>query len=246
MPSYKDELGLVSFESVPHDDGAILYPACDSELALNSPLLSRLEDAIASSQGRVYVSVSSKASIPARVIDRIAQLDHRLRSSRRGFFKVSISFSTKISISEFEPRTSSYEMRLHSLALLRSRDIACSVNLKPLLPVVDLSEYYEIVDDCRPHTDVFLLGGLYLDPASSFGQKMSRSFPHLIRVRRVNWLSHRPLWPCLIDDEQIDSMATYIRVRDAWAFESDANVIDHFTRQCEISDIGLRSATAGS
>lgn len=215
------------FDRIPEKGGVIVYPSCDSEILADKSLLPRVREEIERTTGTVWISVSTKSRLNARALKEIRAINQILCDQKRGFFKVSVSLSTKYSIPSVESGTSPYSTRIEVLQELKDHAIPSSVNIKPILPFVHISEYLEIVDDCLRVSDIFLLGGLYIDPYDEFGGRMLREYPHLVTHRKVDWLEDHPLWPHLMDDEKSRNIAEHIYSAGGHSFLSDSDVI-HF------------------
>lgn len=205
-------------------DAEIIYPACDVDLFARHDYLDVLER---TSRFGASISVSTKASITERTANELARISDRLRSEGL-LLKVGVSFSTKRRIPEIEPRTSSYRVRLRSLAWLAARGIASAVVLRPLLADIGDEEYIEIIDDCGPMVRNVLLGDEWLDIQN----------PEVVGStavwRRVSWLERAPEWPHYADRARTDRLLRYARGRGLRAFESDLNLMEALVRERQI------------
>lgn len=224
-PSFKSSLWQGAFERFPLEGGSIVYPACDSEVVLDARLIAGIQAAAAKASGMTIVSVSTKAAISPRVADALHEINVRLRSNGGGFIKVSASITTKHAIAELEPRTAGYAARLRGLQMLAERDIPCAVSLKPILPDVSPGEYIEIMDDFAPVTRLFLVGGLYLDPDTEFGQTHIRTHADDVVARRVEWLPNHPIWPYIEPKRQLEGLRAHAGGMGYELFDDDVALI---------------------
>jgi hypothetical protein len=217
------------FSVTEHDGSEVVYPTCDGEFAFE-PDAQRALEALTELQGPpLLASISTKAALSVRTLSMLARCNDRLRRGRGGFIKISISISLKNELRNYESRTAPYALRLRNLKRLRDAGIASSVNLRPLLPQVPVSEYAEIVADCAEFTRMFLVGGLYLDPSSEFGRTMLDTYGHLASGRRVNWLPTKPIWPYIEDPAQVAGVRKAISNCGGIAFDDDLAVMQRIS-----------------
>src|SRR5262249_48347359 len=141
-----------SYSPSASDDGSILYPSCDSEFFGDGPARDALKQAVYDTDRHILVSISIKSRLSPTQAREFAAINAKRDEERRGLVKCSVSVTTKYHVDEFEPKAASYEQRLHGLKQLAEAGVPCSVNLKPVLPCIDLDEYREIVDDCAPYS----------------------------------------------------------------------------------------------
>lgn len=217
----KSDLEVLSSSSI--DTYDIIYPSCDSEFVLDKKLYNKLINQV---HNRTIVSVSTKAVLSTKMLDNLSLLDEKLKDNN-GFLKLSVSITNKHSIDKLEPRTANYTERLNSLQILSNSNIATSVNIKPILPVIPLAEYIEIIDDCSEYTDLFLLGGLYVDKSESKPELLQDSKTITSELRYVSWLPGKTKWPYIEDKEKINSIVSHIEKIDKNWFDSDIDVLKH-------------------
>jgi DNA repair photolyase len=205
----------------------IIYPTCDGEFFIDSRAKSELEDLVNSTRKSVRVSISVKFSVREREARFLRALNDRLEGAGRGLIKCSISLSTKDQIDEIEPQTPGYGQRLRALRILAEERVPTSVNLKPILPFVSEAEYNEIVADTAPYTAAYLVGGLYIDAKSEFGQKIKLDYSSFVSPRLVDWLPNRPEWEYCENPSQLKSIRQSIAAKGRQAFDSDLLVMDY-------------------
>lgn len=216
-----------SFESHEINEGTVLYPTCDSEFGQDVLMQARLKQLVSKEDKPLLVSISTRARLSGKLLSNLADWNAALIERGRGFLKVSLSFSARDSLPLVEPRASTYRQRLQTLKSLVDARIPTSVNLKPILPGIPASEYEAIITETRTICDVFLLGGLYVDPHTPYGQGMLDTFASISNMRAVNWLSDRPVWPYLEDKKLINHLRKFIETIGGCVFEDDLSVMKH-------------------
>ena len=182
----------------------IIYPSCDSEL-----FLSEVEGFLLNQNNIKIISLSTKKIISQDNLTRIKELNETILNNRKGFIKLSVSFTCKNDTNFIEPKCASYEQRLELLARISSFDIPTSVIFKPILPFIKAEEYYEIIKETKLYTDLYLVGGLYFERDSKFNKDYNLS-QYLVENREVNWLEHKPVWPYIPSYELIDKVKSKI------------------------------------
>ncbi len=155
----------------------------------------------------------------------MAWCDLFLSRPLKAYLKFSISVSTKSQLSTIEAGASCYEERLELALALRNLAVFSSINLKPILPFIETTEYYQIVDDFIPLCDKFTLGGLYLGPETNFGQAILSQYPGLIADQAVDWIPGGPTWKICYDENKILSIENHIRRNGGLAFHSDKDLV---------------------
>jgi DNA repair photolyase len=225
--NYVSETPHTPYSSSIPDDVGILYPSCNGDFFSDSIVRDALKQTVYETDKRILVSISIKSRLALGQAQELAEMNAKLARDRRGLVKCSVSITTKNHLEEYEPRAARYGQRLDSLELLAEAGVPRSVNLKPVLPFIGVEEYQAIVDDCAVYSDVFLLGGLYLDGSSAFGRKIAKDFPLLIGKRQVEWLPGRPVWQYCADEKQIASVRGHIRSKGKKACDSDIDVVQY-------------------
>lgn len=203
----------------------IIYPSCDSEFVISEKYFSELLKKIDETKDRVVIDFSTKRKLTKNDLTQLAKVQELLLL-KDSSLKVSISFSNKNEISTIEGGTASYEDRLDNARNLCNLGIPVSATIKPILPFVDVSEYYEIIDGCSQSLDHFLVGGLYVDPTSVFGKNILKDFPDYATRRRVSWLPGEVFWDYVEDPIQVSKVSQYAVSRGAKCFDSDIELVD--------------------
>jgi hypothetical protein len=193
----------------------VIYPACDIDLfALPDPIgiLKRI-----ARYGRT-ISVSTKARIAPKVAAALGELE-TLLVARGCFLKVSVSLSTKCSIGEIEPRAANFEERLVNLRLLNDFSVPHSVIIKPILPQIDIAEYFEIIRSVSGYTNFLGVGDLYLDVEDrrSYGGSAGND----ITFSKVSWARGIPTWPCIKEPTKMSMMVDFAESLGMKCFFSD-------------------------
>ena len=203
--------------------GKILYPSCDTEVGLSASRIDEIAE-FANTLNAIAVSISTKRKPSEGFLSALVKLDEKLYGLGV-LLKVSISVSTKYQISDIEKGASQYAERLEMASQLRKHGIATSVNLKPVLPFIQISEYLEIVDDFFERCSDFLLGGLYLDRKTQFGKEIIEEYPDLILNRCIEWMPGQPLWTTCYDNFKIDKILDYISDLGGCGYLSDRHFV---------------------
>jgi len=204
----------------------IAYPTCDSEFFSDPSAVSGLENLVAATEDPIFVSISVKLPISSKQARFLRELNERLDREKRGFIKCSVSLSVKFQLRRYEPRTPSYARRLAALKILSHEGIPTSVNLKPILPSVSEAEYGEIVTDTAQYVKAYLIGGLYIDSTTAFGQSIKNQFSSFVTTRRVEWLPDRPDWEYCENPDQIWSVRQSVTAAEREAFDTDLDVME--------------------
>lgn len=199
------------------------YPTCDSDFEIDwnvcEQILKKYND-----KKTIIFSFSCKGKVSDDSIIDILKLNSKIR---KGYVKLSVGFTTKSRIMEIEPTAADYEYRIELLKQLKSLGIKTSVTLKPILPFVDVNEYFDIVNDTS-FSQLFLIGGLYVHPGDEFYNKYIRN-NYTCVDRPVNWCDDS-IWK-YIEDSKIEEIKNYIKQKGCCAFDSDEGILD-FLLKC--------------
>lgn len=200
----------------------IVYPACDGEFLLLEDFDVRLAAIDRHVRSECVISISTKSVPDPRRIQALAGLDQRLRRDQRGFVKVAVSFSST-SWPELEPGAAGFDERVETLRTFNLHGLSTGVTLKPLLPFVDDSDYFRIIDACAPYAAGFVLGDLYvIDDAFADRYLAGRySMSH----RRISWLHEHPVWATIESIQKKETLRKYIRALGRSPFDSDFDLI---------------------
>lgn len=223
--SDRELIKKMKVESVDIVESTIIYPCCDSEPNIDLAYINRILTLVRN-YPKPVVSFSSKRRLTSRDISFLVGLDTSLRELG-GRLKFSMSITNKNHIDLFESGASSYENRLLSLENLSKNNILTSVNIKPVLPFVNLGEYMSIIDDTNKLTKNFMVGDLYLDGKSDFSNRIVSDYPEHISERQISWLPSRPTWLVYNDHEKLEKIFSYIDSVGGKAFGSDAELITY-------------------
>lgn len=202
----------------------IIYPSCDSELTLDEQNL-RILKGIISSHRYPILSFSTKRKLSDSQLDKLAILDQLLKE-RESFLKVSVSLSNKYRLGVIEKKASSYQERLETIERIQKKNIISSVNIKPILPFIASDEYFEIVDDFSKYTKFFMLGSLYFDKNTSFGNEVINNYPSWICSRSVSWLPDKPDWLICENKILMENIKDRIILNRAAWFDSDMALVN--------------------
>jgi hypothetical protein len=224
--SFRSSTGPGPVQAEASGDFVIVYPTCDSEFQADRLANTEIDRIVRHTDRKVCISISTKGVVTPRFARILADWNRRLQDGGRGLLKCSLSITSKRSIDEIEPLTSTYLDRIASLGELAARNVPASVNLKPILPMVSVEEYAEIVEDASTSCDMFLTGGLYLDLSTSFGAGIAKRYGHLLTQRRVEWMTDGTVWPYCEDPGQIESIAAEVVSRGGSVFASDTALVN--------------------
>jgi DNA repair photolyase len=213
---YKSPPSLTDLEANPESllEGIdFIYPACDVDLfALRNPL--EILTSVAG-YGR-SISVSTKAKLSEKIVSSLAKLNERMLATGC-FLKVSVSFSSKFSLRKIEPRTTSFKSRLNNLDMLTACSVPNSAIIKPVLPEIQTSEYFSLVDSLVPVTHNIVLGELYLDSANYRMEKLG----HPVDFKEVQWANQFPVWPVIRSFEKLNQISSYVESLGITCYNSD-------------------------
>lgn len=204
------------------DESVIVYPCCDGDICENNGDLDYLWD-IAKRETKTYISISTKKRIPNEHIMQYRELDHYLRSHKKGFVKISVSLTTKYLLNQLEPGTDSYFERREFFLYLQEKGFASSLIFKPIIPIIPDEEYQEIVTDFSA-CNYFLLGDLYVHADTEFYKKYILN-KYSEKSRKISWLTSTPFWKYIDQDDKIQKLAQYIVKQNKEVFYSDVDLI---------------------
>jgi hypothetical protein len=224
--SFQSSSGQGAVQAETTGDFVILYPTCDSEFQGDRQARTEIERIILHTDRKVCISISTKAVVTPTLARNLAEWNAKLTEEGRGLVKYSLSITSKNHIADLEPFASTYAGRIASLQELAARGVPTSVNFKPVLPMVPVDEYGEIVEDVSPYCTKFLTGGLYLDLSTPFGAEIEQRYRHFVTPRRVEWLKDDTIWPYCEDPRQIEDISTEIVSRGGSAFTSDVDLVN--------------------
>jgi DNA repair photolyase len=204
------------------NENIIIYPLCDndiSDLEDSGAILDYLEKCLSIQSKYSIISVSTKTDLPLSFIEQVRNIN-RLYVNR-GFIKLSVSFSSKNYISVLEPGSASYRERISLLKNISEYSIPTSVILKPILPFVDIREYFELVSDINKYTNAVILGDLYVDSHDKFYKEYIQN-KYTVTERKVSWLKNLPVWSVVESTEIIGALKNYISSIGIKHYDSDS------------------------
>jgi hypothetical protein len=224
--SFRSSTGPGPVRAEVSGDFVIVYPTCDGEFQADRLANTEIDRIVRHTNRKVCISISTKGVVTPRFARTLADWNRLLQDSGRGMLKCSLSITSKRRIDEIEPLASAYRDRIASLGELAARNVPASVNLKPILPMVSVEEYTEIVEDASAFCDMFLTGGLYLDLSTPFGAGIAKRYGHLLTQRRVEWMTDETVWPYCEDPDQLEGIAVEIISRGGLVFDSDTALVN--------------------
>ena len=213
------------------NESTLLYPCCDGELFDQTDIINCIKK-LSSRSKKIYVSISTKRRLTVEEIDYLVALDKYLKENNQGFLKFSISVTTKSRIGEIEPRSASYEERLLVVEQLKNAGILTSLNIKPILPFISEQEYFEILKDFSKYTNHIMLGGLYVNPSSSFYQRYIKGKFDCTK-RKVRWLDNHPEWYYVEDKLKTQKITEYAIELGMQVYQSDEDFINTIRNQMD-------------
>lgn len=216
---YKKQTPLFESEMLENID--VIYPTCDSEILDEVEYLKVIKK-IFEINPNIIISISTKSLVSEKFVEKINIINSD--NDRKGFVKLSVSFTNKYNIKSLEPKAANYDERLKNLAVFKSYKIPLSVNIKPILPFVENSEYYEIINDTMQYTDLYLLGSLYVSKNTNFFKNYI-SEVYNTEKKVVKWLYYEPLWEVVQSKEKIGIIRHHIQYIGKKALDSDLEVI---------------------
>ena len=205
------------------DDVIAFYPTCDSDFEIDWACCEQILKKYNETKTIIF-SFSCKGKVSDDSINDIIKLNSKIR---KGYVKLSVCFTTKYNMDEIEPDTADYNYRIALLKKLKKLGLKTSVVLKPILPFVDIKEYYEIIDDTS-FMDCFLTGGLYVNKNDDFYKKYIDK-KYVCVDRLVNWCDNS--MGKYVEDCKIKEINDYIKQKGCYSFDSDECLLD-FLLKC--------------
>jgi hypothetical protein len=201
----------------------VLYPACDSDLFARPDAVKILGDLLMFGRS---VSVSTKARLSPDTVRSLAVLATKYR--KRGLLlKVSVSVSATKHARRLEPRTPSPEARLRSLVALARAGVPTSLNLRPVLVDVPISEYCEMLDLVAAHTRHVLLGEEWLDDDELLRRHLiDGELADATGKRSVSWLGHPDVWSYRPASSHLRRIAEHAESLDLHIAHTDTQLVE--------------------
>lgn len=199
----------------------IVYPCCDGDFDANDLLFRYLGEL--STRKNLIVSISTKQLLSSNTLTFLKRIHNSLRENA-GFLKLSVSITTKSMAEEIEPRVASYQERLNMLHRIESIGIPFAVTLKPILPFIPLEEYESMIEDTA-FAGRYLIGSLYVHPATTFFKKCIDG-KYVTTPRKVNWVNEQCEWLSVSQDWRLELLQQYLTARHLRGFFSDVDLIE--------------------
>lgn len=203
-------------------DNIIIYPNCDGDMFDKNfkIILSQLQDI----PQKYSISVSTKFNINEADLQLLRSVHADLCCKKKGIVKLSVSFSCSKTIGEIEPGTASYDERIELVKRISEINIPYVTIIKPILPFVDVEEYYNIIDDTILYSPYFLIGDLYVSETTAFYKNHIKG-RYRTTLRDVDWNGDNGPWNVVVDFEKRKDITNYIISKGGKVFESDTEVM---------------------
>lgn len=208
------------------DDVIAFYPTCDSDFEIDWKLCEQILKEYNDTKTIIF-SFSCKGKVSDDSINDIIKLNSKIKN---GYVKLSVCFTTKFNIKEVEQNTADYTYRIDLLKKLKKLGIKTSVILKPILPFVDITEYFEIINDTS-FVNCFLTGGLYVNTEDEFYKKYIDD-KYICVDRIVNWCNNS-IWK-YIEDSKVKEINEYIKQKGCYSFDSDECLLDFLLKHDDV------------
>ena len=173
----------------------------------------------------IIVSISSKFSIEDRHLNILQELNEKLRSSGRGFLKLSMSFSCSDSIEDIEPNTATFAERVETAKRIIAKGIPYLTVIKPILPFISIDEYKQIIDNTVVISPYYVLGDLYVNEESSFYKEYIEG-KFTINYRDVSWNNGNGIWEVIESIDLKRQIREYISESGGVALDSDMEAVE--------------------
>lgn len=173
-------------------DELLIYPNCDGDI-FDEHFLDFSEYVYALKNKNVSFSISTKFCIENFILAKLKELDNHIRSFNSGILKISVSFSCAASSADIEKGVATYEERIDLVKRIYNSDLLSVIIIKPILPFVDVSEYYRIVDDTISFCPYYVLGDLYVDRDTSFYKEYIQD-KFMCKKKDVSWNGRNGDW----------------------------------------------------
>ncbi len=201
----------------------VIYPNCDGEIDIDNYIKHFHKKYPHHNRNKIVIAFSTKNSLPNKTLEFLSKLNQSFMVDNIGFVKIAVTITSKTYNNLIEPNASSYKERLTTLEKIRATGIETAVAFKPIIPFVNIDEYYEIMRDVRPFTDRILIGGLYVEKKSSFYKKYLLEYK--TTKRHVTWLPECPVWSYIDSSEKQNAIKKYSLKLNLSVFESDIDLI---------------------
>lgn len=202
----------------------IIYPNCDGDF-FDEYFAEEVKKLWEISTKNIIVSISSKFSIEDRHLNILQELNEKLRSSGRGFLKLSMSFSCSDSIEDIEPNTATFAERVETAKRIIAKGIPYLTVIKPILPFISIDEYKQIIDNTVVISPYYVLGDLYVNEESSFYKEYIEG-KFTINYRDVSWNNGNGIWEVIESIDLKRQIREYISESGGVALDSDMEAVE--------------------
>lgn len=207
----------------------VVYPNCDGDM-FDSHFDEMIQYVSALSDSNISVSISTKFNIDDNCLFKLKELHDHLYKKQKGIVKLSVSFSCEQSIPILEKNTASYLERLELAKRICDLKIPYVTIIKPILPFIELEEYFKIIGDMIHYKPYFLLGDLYVSSNTLFYKKyIEGKYP--VKTKKVSWNGNNGYWDVVESSEKKAIITQYIKSLGGMVFESDIDVIEYLKIQ---------------
>jgi DNA repair photolyase len=213
-------------EIADYKDDVIIYPLCNNDIDVftNIMLLEEYIERIISLQTHYsIISLSTKSNIPDTFLEWINKTNKL--NLGKSLIKLSVAFSCKNDVHTIEPLATTYNERIKLLQKLSILQMPVSIIIKPLLPFVDIEEYYNIIDDARKYTRAVIIGELYVNQDNDFYRDYIQG-KYRVSTKKVLWLKNKPLWSVVESQTKLDQIAVYCKKNKIDCYYSDQEFLE--------------------
>lgn len=210
-------------ESKPRDN-TIIYPNCDGNMFDNNFRITI--EQFSKLQKKYSLSISTKFDISGEDLIFVKRIHEELCRSSKGIVKLSISFSCSNSLEMMEPQTADYDKRIQLVKRISEIGVPYTTIIKPILPFIDIEEYYRIIDDTIRYSPYYLIGDLYVSDKTYFYEKYIKD-KWCTELRNVEWNGENGPWQVVVDNQKRKEIADYIVLNGGKVFESDEKVMEY-------------------
>ena len=199
------------------DNNTLYYPLCDSEIEDQGQHFLEKIFKTFSGECNSIISISTKNKWGKESLQSIAEFN----KCNAAKIKLSVSVTSKYSLSVIEPSASSYSDRLKLVSSIIEFGIPTTICIKPMLHLVPFNEYKEVVDDFGVVCDHFVLGGLYLNKDSLFYKQHIEGHVDC-SIRYCAWLGKECLY---YEHPRYSELKQYLLLGGHNCYESDEEYV---------------------
>ena len=222
-----------SYKKFPHtdifEDELVIYPNCDGDI-FDEYFDEAIEYLKSLPNKYISISISTKFNITDTQLKKLKDLHDHIYFHNNGLLKFSVSFSCEKSLPLYEGNTATYKERISLIRRIYEYNIPSIVLIKPILPFVDITEYYKIVDDTIGYCPYYVLGDLYISKDTTFYKDYIEG-KYYIGLREVSWNGSNGIWNVVEDINKKNSINTYILSKGGTPFNSDLDGVIYLREQ---------------